>query len=194
MATSARVFSSRDPRDEHIVKLNNSHGGTCTCGRFQNDFLPCKHAWAFLDHLRRDGSPYFASLHTRAAWLASYATPLPPELLSELVPDPTVLPPKTKVQLGRHEKKRKEAGTRVPTQCADPEPVQACASAGKRQCKGSGAWGGRWEYVVEPNESLASSASSVVPYRLRNAQQARGESAVYSMQTASSIGGEFWAL
>lgn len=110
-ATSGRVFSSMDARDEAIVTLIDRSRGTCTCKSFENDQRPCVHAWAFLDDQRRDATPFFASFYTRLEWIATYCQPLPPILLSELVADPTVLPPKVKVQLGRLQVKRKEAGT-----------------------------------------------------------------------------------
>jgi hypothetical protein len=69
--------------------------------------------------------------------------------VTSLAPDPLVLPPKIKVQRGRREKKRKEAGTRGSTQRIDPEdsrPVKR-KQIGERQ-QGTGVWGGRWEYKV----------------------------------------------
>lgn len=146
---AARVFSSRDHHDEYEVTLDGIGQGTCSCGAFQNDLRPCRHAWAFLDNLQQDGTRYFASFYQTSSWNATYQQPLPPIIVTSLAPDPLVLPPKIKVQRGRREKKRKEAGTRGSTQRIDPEdsrPVKR-KQIGERQ-QGTGVWGGRWEYKV----------------------------------------------
>lgn len=171
--------------DEVIVTLQNGRQGSCTCNNFQNNCRPCPYAWAFLDDLRRDGLPYFASFYTRAEWIATYRIPLPPVLFSTLTCDPTVLPPKIKVQLGRREVKRKEAGTRRPSQRQGPEAVggtkrkrgsaagpQASAQANAPPAidaaplkRGTGVWGGRWEYIVETVTSESVTAGSRRPRR-----------------------------
>ena len=176
-----------DARDEAIVTLIDGCRGSCTCKSFQNELRPCAHAWALLDDLRLDATPFFAAFYTRLEWIATYRQPLPPILLSELVADPTVLPPKVKVQA---QTKRKEAGMRGPSQREDPDAqglpkrkrkrqqqqqqptaeltvqsvTESLAPVAVKRTRGSGIWGGRWEYVAE---SVPSQTESVLCARPR---------------------------
>ena len=187
-ATAGRVYSSMDARDEAIVTLIDGCRGSCTCKSFQNELRPCAHAWALLDNLRLDATPFFAAFYTRLEWIATYCQLLPPILLSELVANPTVLPPKVKVQRGRAQTKRNEAGMRGLSQREDPDAQGLPKRKRKRQqqptaeltvqsvtesptpvavqrTRGSGIWGGRWEYVAESDLAQTESVLCARPRR-----------------------------
>ena len=187
-ATAGRVYSSMDARDEAIVTLIDGCRGSRTCKSFQNELRPCQHAWTILDDLRLDATLFFAAFYTCLEWNATYRQPLPPILLSELAVDPTVLPPKVKVQRGRAQTKRKEAGMRGPSQREDPDAhglskrkrkrqqqqsvestmqsvTELPAPAAVQRSRGSGIWGGRWEYAAESDPAHTESLLCARPRR-----------------------------
>lgn len=106
--TTARVFATRNPQVEHIVRLTVNTTDTCTCGDFQKNQQPCTHACSFLDSSQRASLPFVARFHTKNAWSAIYSYPLPPILSRDLQPSDSSLPPLPYKRRGRAQKKRRE--------------------------------------------------------------------------------------
>jgi hypothetical protein len=120
-STKGLVFLRQKPELEYIINLflpsNTGWHGTCTCGKFQNDRMPCAHALALIHELRLAPLQFIDQFHTRHALLSSYSKPLPPLLRSDLELDTSIVPPAVKRRRGRPQKKRREQGA-MPSQGA----------------------------------------------------------------------------
>lgn len=121
---SGLVYLRQDSQKEFKVDLHVIGGkwsGSCSCGRFQNDRLPCPHGLALIHELK-DVPPlhFIDQFWTKEAWCATYSQPLPAVLRSELVIDESMEPPAKKKQRGRPQKKRREQGESGPASQALP--------------------------------------------------------------------------
>ncbi|XP_019265919.1 PREDICTED: uncharacterized protein LOC109243441 [Nicotiana attenuata] len=85
--------------------------GTCSCGKFQMDELPCLHAWAVLKNQQLKPGQYCSFYYKKDKLLRTYefpVNPMPDESLwvipTELMED-VVLPPKGRRNAGSQETK-----------------------------------------------------------------------------------------
>ena len=91
----------------HVV---NTTEATCTCGRYQENGIPCGHAITAIT--RRRGAQgrldtYLPAALKTETWAAMYTTPLTPILLADLVVGgDRCEPPKTRIPRGRPRKER----------------------------------------------------------------------------------------
>jgi hypothetical protein len=183
--TSALVFMRRDPSQEFSIRLifpgtvtatNRQWMGTCSCGRFQNDCMPCPHALAFIHDLKLAPLQFIHHFFTKEALLATYRGVMPPLLCSNLQLDESIIPPAVKTRRGRPQMKRQEQGAALtPSQItarsveheAQGEANQS-AHNGRAVARGTGrvrgimrAQGGRAsENITEPLEGVARATSS----------------------------------
>ncbi|XP_019231123.1 PREDICTED: uncharacterized protein LOC109211976, partial [Nicotiana attenuata] len=86
--------------------------GTCSCGKFQMDELPCPHAWAVLKNQQLKPGQYCSFYYKKDKLLSTYefpVNPMPDESLwvipTEVMED-VVLPPKGRRNAGRPRKER----------------------------------------------------------------------------------------
>ncbi|XP_019224608.1 PREDICTED: uncharacterized protein LOC109206249 [Nicotiana attenuata] len=86
--------------------------GTCSCGKFQMDELPCPHAWAVLKNQQLKPGQYCSFYYKKDKLLRTYefpVNPMPDESLwvipTEVMED-VVLPPKGRRNAGRPRKER----------------------------------------------------------------------------------------
>ncbi|XP_019238133.1 PREDICTED: uncharacterized protein LOC109218234 [Nicotiana attenuata] len=86
--------------------------GTCSCGKFQMDELPCPHAWAVLKNQQLKPGQYCSFYYKKDKLLSTYEFPvnlMPDESLwvipTEVMED-VVLPPKGRGNAGRPKKER----------------------------------------------------------------------------------------
>jgi hypothetical protein len=119
---------------EYIVNLPTAETpiGTCTCGEYQRDLLPCRHTCAFAINRKVAPIDLVDKSYTVEEYRATYAKPFVPVSIVNLsatasiedVSDsasienlpalnPSILPPVTRRQRGRPPKERKEAQKRV---------------------------------------------------------------------------------
>lgn len=93
---TAGLFNLRqDNSVEFKVNLFNQAeegSGSCSCGRFQNDRLPCSHRLALIHQLRLAPLRLIASFYTKPSWVAIYQQELPPLLRSSLSFGESILP------------------------------------------------------------------------------------------------------
>jgi SWIM zinc finger len=82
--------------------------GTCSCGRYQENEVPCGHGVAFIYKQRHNLANYLPAALSQETWAATYATPMPAIDIEglEINPDTDCNPPQTRVPRGRPRKKR----------------------------------------------------------------------------------------
>jgi len=86
--------------------------GTCSCGKFQMDELPCPHAWAVLKNQQLKPGQYCSFYYKKDKLLRTYefpVNPMPDESLWVIpieVMEDVVLPPKGRRNAGRPRKER----------------------------------------------------------------------------------------
>ncbi|XP_070018818.1 uncharacterized protein [Nicotiana sylvestris] len=86
--------------------------GTCSCGKFQMDELPCPHAWAVLKNQQLKPGQYCSFYYKKDKLLSTYefsVNPMPDESLWVIpieVMEDVVLPPKGRRNAGRPRKER----------------------------------------------------------------------------------------
>jgi SWIM zinc finger len=100
----------------------NTATAWCSCGRYQQDGVPCSHAMAFVFSQGESLERYLPASLSIATWAAQYESPLPPIDISGLKPayddvddnaDAISIcnPPYTRVPRGRPRKKRMDKAT-----------------------------------------------------------------------------------
>jgi hypothetical protein len=167
--TSGLVFLRQDSNIGFKVELFFGQGeaestGSCTCGKFQNDRMPCPHGLAFLHQQRFAPMQFIAQFNTKDAWMATYQQPLPTLLQSDLKIDMSVLPPLVKKKRGRPQKKRREQGQGagggpgagsqnngagpLAAAAAAPAPLPVVQAAGVRQARQRRRFQ-PWVYIVD---------------------------------------------
>ena len=89
---------------------------TCTCTHFQENSIPCSHAYAFILSLRERPDGYFPTILSTETWRSSYTENLQPVDITKIdkaAETDLCRPPPTKLHLGkggRKKKARMEAG------------------------------------------------------------------------------------
>jgi hypothetical protein len=140
--TAGLVYLRQDPSKEFKVNLYNQQvdwSGCCSCGKFQNDRMPCPHALALIHQLRLAPLRFIAPFYFKTAWVATYQQELPPLLRSSVSHDKSIIPPAMKQKGGgRPQKKRREQGSQAVSSqavggttemaAATAEPIQAIAT------------------------------------------------------------------
>ncbi|XP_050232912.2 uncharacterized protein LOC126681415 [Mercurialis annua] len=85
---------------------------SCTCNRYQEEMIPCKHAAAVFNYKHQDPTEYCSKYFTNEEMLATYAEtvyPIPKEETWEVtaeVEDVIILPPIGRIKPGRPKKRR----------------------------------------------------------------------------------------
>jgi len=84
---------------------------SCTCTRYQENEVPCSHAYAFLLHLDKTPIDYFPSTLCISTWRQTYLENWKPVNLENLA-DSAISPPTTRRLPARPKKKRAQRGER----------------------------------------------------------------------------------
>ena len=95
------------------VHMVNLRVGTCSCGRYQRNGVPCGHAMACLFRQGLSLDTFLPASLSIETWIATYEAPLPPIHITGLRPqeEEPCNPPLTRVPRGRPKKKREERAT-----------------------------------------------------------------------------------
>ncbi|KAG5611446.1 hypothetical protein H5410_022727 [Solanum commersonii] len=108
--SSEYIFLVYEPRKRYIVCLERI---ICTCGRFQEDEIPCAHTIAVLKHKNvTDMHPYCSDYYKPDALAKTYKVAMVPMLdkedwtVPDYVLDKIVLPPRYRRLVGRPRKRR----------------------------------------------------------------------------------------
>lgn len=180
------VRSNRDGSQEFRVELKSGGRGSCTCGSFQNNLLPCVHAIAFIHKVNLAPVDYIAAFHHRQAWRQTYLLPLPPILRSSLIADKEVNPPDRKQKRGRPRKKRMEPGrcalrAEVLQEGGDKEVARVDAEPSEPVANVSG---GLFQAVASAQPA---SGATVVAQRPKRAKRAKFNPWVYIVDIPKDI-------
>lgn len=105
--TQARVIGASG-----LIYLVDLGLGTCSCGRYQVNSVPCGHAMSFIFRQRLTLEPFLPRILSTAVWQEAFTTPLPPIDISILRPstDEPCWAPVTRIPRGRPKKERIRAG------------------------------------------------------------------------------------
>ncbi|XP_015165535.1 uncharacterized protein [Solanum tuberosum] len=112
--SSEYIFSVYEPGRRYVVCLERK---ICTCGRFQEDEIPCAHAIAVLKHKNvTNMHPYCFDYYKPDALAKTYEVamvPMPDKedwTVPDYVLDEIVLPPRYRRLVGRPRKRKKKCG------------------------------------------------------------------------------------
>ncbi|XP_050222652.2 uncharacterized protein LOC126672738 [Mercurialis annua] len=103
------IYTVTENGDTSTVNIKEK---SCTCNRYQEEMIPCKHAAAVLNYKHQDPTEYCSKYFTNEAMLATYAQtvyPVPKKETWEVtaeVEDIIVLPPIGRTKPGRPKKRR----------------------------------------------------------------------------------------
>lgn len=103
LSSESHVHQVEKPETDvrHIVNLKKD---MCTCTNFQEYQSPCSHGLAALSYMADEVISHITAFYSLAYLQATYAVPLPPISLHDLVPDESIIPPMTRKQKGRPKK------------------------------------------------------------------------------------------
>ncbi len=102
-------------QEQHVVALyeeTSSHHIVCSCGRPDDEYRPCEHAVALLQHHGLSPREWFGPYYSRQTIVKAYLFSYPPVLLTNLEPDETIKEPAQRIIKGRLKKKRRVPGSR----------------------------------------------------------------------------------
>ncbi|XP_019234349.1 PREDICTED: uncharacterized protein LOC109214850 [Nicotiana attenuata] len=115
--------------------------GTCNCGKFQMDELPCPHAWAVLKNQQLKPGQYFSFYYKKDKLLRTYefpVNPMPDESLwvipTEVLED-VVLPPKGRRNAGRPRKERLKPASEKESKRAFSYSVYGQGGHNRKTCR-----------------------------------------------------------
>lgn len=110
-------------RVRRVVLYENTRSGSCSCGRFQENGIPCGHAVAFMQQAGVAPVFYMPEIRSVASYMDTYRDPTPMQPIdsSNLLEHPNCAPPQLTRTGGRPKKQRIRAGgARVRVQhCTD---------------------------------------------------------------------------